>query len=85
MISEVLMWIGALVCIIGASIVLFLGLMTVRDFIIENYYGWKLTDVREYYNYESEMLTLIHLKELKEAYPELEISYKGEELQEWGD
>lgn len=85
MISEVLMWIGALVCIIGASVVIFLGLMTVREFIIDTFYGWKLTHLRESYKYESEMLTLIHLRELKKAYPELEISYKGEELQEWGD
>ena len=85
MISEVLMWIGALVCIIGASVVIFLGLITVRDFIIENYYDWKLTNKKEYYKYQSEMFALIHLRELKKAYPELEIHYKGEELQEWGD
>lgn len=83
MISEVLMWIGALVCIIGASVVIFLGLLTVRDYIIDNYYDWKLTNKRKYYEYQSEMLALIHLRELKKAYPELEISYKGEELQDW--
>ena len=32
--------------------------------------------------YQEEMLAVIHLKKLKDKYPELEISYKGEELQE---
>ena len=85
MISNILMWIGAIVCIIGASIVILLGLMAVREFIIDNFYEWKLTKVSEFYKYEIRMLTLIHLRKLKKAYPELEISYKGEELQEWED
>lgn len=85
MISEVLMWIGALVCIIGASTVILLGLMVIRDWALQNLYDWKLTNFEESCKYHQEMAALIHLKKLKEAYPELEIHYKGEELQEWGD
>ena len=85
MISEVLMWIGAIVCIIGASTVILLGLMAIRDWAINNIYHWKLTDLETSYKYKAEILARIHLRELKKAYPELEIHYKGEELQEWGD
>lgn len=85
MISDILMWIGAIVCIIGASVVILVGLMAVREFIIDNFYEWKLTRVSEFYKHEIQMLTLIHLRELKKKYPELEIHYNGEELQEWGD
>ena len=85
MIWDVLAWIGAIVCIIGASIIVLCGLLAVRDFIIDNFYEWKLTRVRKGYDYEVRVLTLIHLRKLKKKYPELEIHYKGEELQEWGD
>jgi hypothetical protein len=79
------MWIGAIVCIIGAAIIILTGLMVIREWVLENIYDWKLSNLKHAYNYEAEMLAVIHLKELKDKYPELEIHYKGEELQEWGD
>lgn len=85
MISEVLMWIGALVCIIGATTIILLGLMVIRDWALQNIYDWKLSKFEQECNYQKEIVALVHLKKLKKAYPELEISYKGEELQEWGD
>lgn len=85
MISEVLMWIGAIVCIIGATTIILLGLMVVRDWALQNLYDWKLTDFEKSCKHYEELTAVMHLKKLKEAYPELEIHYKGEELQEWED
>lgn len=85
MISEILMGVGAIICIIGTITVILLGLLAVREFILDNFYGWKLTKLSKSYEYEAEMLAVIHLKKLKKDYPELEIHYKGEELQEWRD
>lgn len=85
MISEILMGVGAIICIIGTITVILLGLLAVREFILDNFYAWKLSNLSKSYDYEAEMLAVIHLKKLKKDYPELEIHYKGEELQEWGD
>lgn len=82
MISDILMWIGAIVCIIGASTIILLGLMVIRDWALQNIYDWKLSKFEKEFNYQAELLAVIHLKKLKKDYPELEISYKGEELQE---
>ena len=82
MITTILIWIGAIVCIIGSSTIILLGLMVVRDFIIENFYGYKLKDIEESYKYETQRLAVLHLHKLKEKYPELEITYNDEILGE---
>ena len=85
MIYDILMGIGALSCAIGVITMILFGFLTVYNFILDTFYECKLSNVKRSYDYHEEMLAVIHLKKLKEKYPELKIHYKGEELQEWED
>ena len=80
MIPDIFYWIGLIVCLIGASTVILLGLMLVRNFIIGTYYEWKLSNLEENYKYEVTRLAVLHLMKLKQKYPELEITFNDEIL-----
>lgn len=80
MIWDILAWIGLVVCIIGASTIILLGLMVIRDWALQNIYDWKLTNFEESCKHQEEMVAVIHLRKLKKAYPELEITFNDKEI-----
>lgn len=75
MLSTILMWIGAIVCIIGAVTVITTGLFFVRDWVLTTFYEWKLDRFEKALKYNTMQLAAIHLHKLKKKYPELEISF----------
>lgn len=77
---QIFYWIGIIVSLIGASTVILLGLMIVRDFILSNFYDYKLSNLEKSYDYEVSRLAVLHLTKLKEKYPELEITFNDEVL-----
>ena len=69
------MWIGAIVCIIGAAIVITTGCFVIRDWALTTFYEWKLDKFEKSLQYQTMQLAAIHLHKLKKKYPELEISF----------
>ena len=78
MINEARHWLYAIMFLVIS--VILLGLMIVRDFILSNFYDYKLSKLEKSYDYEVSRLAVLHLTKLKEKYPELEITFNDEVL-----
>ena len=74
-ITTVLTWIGEIVCIIGAIIIITTGVLVVRDWVLTTFYEWKLDKFEKSLQYQTMQLAAIQLHKLKKKYPELEITF----------